>query len=97
MKKIIIVVALVSGMVCHVHAQGNTTYGVNTISSGSSNSYFGYAVGYFAIGGSHRNTAIGYNTLFYGGIENTAVGADALGSGQGCTAVGYQAMQGNCA
>ena len=33
MKKIMIIITLICGIVCHVHAQWNTTYGVNTAES----------------------------------------------------------------
>ena len=98
MKKILIVITLISGIVCHVYGQWNTTYGVNTAASswGSYNSHFGFGSGYFSYSG-HHNTGIGYNALINGGNENTAVGADAMKSGHGGTAVGYQAMKSNCA
>ena len=97
MKKIMIVITLISGIACHVHGQWNTTYGVNTAASswGSYNSHFGFGSGYFSYSGTN-NTGIGYNALINGGTENTAVGADAMRSGHGGTAVGYQAMKHNC-
>ena len=96
MKKIVIIIAFMNGIVCHMHAQGNTNYGQNSGTSGSYNSYFGYSVGYFAYHGSTHNTGVGYYALLRGGIENTAVGSEALRSGLGCTAVGYQALHRNC-
>ena len=95
MKKIITVVSLISGILCQVHAQQFTTvYGNLTGSDGNSNSYFGYAVALFGHLYSN-NTGIGTSALLNGGPENTAVGANALKGGHGCTAIGYYALHQN--
>lgn len=95
MKKIITLVSLISGILCHVHAQQFTTvYGNLTGSDGNSNSYFGYAVALFGHSYSN-NTAIGSSALLNGGPENTAVGTNALKGGHGCTAIGYYALHHN--
>ena len=95
MKKIIIVISLISGILCHVDAQQFTTvYGDITNDDGDFNSYFGSGVATFA-GSSAHNTGIGAHALVYGGPENTAVGSQALKGGHGCTAIGYYALNHN--
>jgi trimeric autotransporter adhesin len=96
MKKIMIVVTLISGVFSQTHAQNaHTNYGVGSYQSGDSCTYIGYQTGALALG-YKNNTAIGADALHFGGEESTAVGATSLGyGGNGCTAVGYHALRNN--
>ena len=87
---------LISGILCHVHAQvGNTVYGDGTHSTGNYNSFFGYHTAGLFLGGD-RNTAVGASALLNSGHESTVVGYYALNKGGSfCTAIGTYALTNN--
>jgi hypothetical protein len=80
----------------------NTALGANALYSG--NVLYNTAIGYGALysnASGNDNTAVGYQALNgVTGSQNTAIGSKALqstfyGSGSGCTATGYQALNKN--
>ena len=94
MKKITILLSLISGTLCHSHAQtGTTAFGQSTYPDGNYNSYFGYWISRFGV--STSCTVVGAQALEYAGTESVAVGREALSGGHGCTAIGFWALKNN--
>lgn len=93
MKKIILLINLLTSLVCRSYSQGTTYYGNNAGIVGAYNSFFGENAG--RDNAAYFNTGLGYHAMEANttGRYNTAVGPEALRyGGEFCTAMGYHAL-----
>jgi len=98
MKKIIVLISVMTGIISPGYSQGTTSYGVGAGTGGSQNSYFGYEAGQQSGSSASFNTGIGYNSMANSvdGFGCTAVGAYSLVyGGDACTAVGVYSLFSN--